>query len=346
MTPTTRSGPSSTRTQTTQDRSERLSASAKTTPTAQSSPVCFVLRHVVRLGRGRIECEGGGRLRRKKGSDLSSSPSATLPQLHATSLVLLPSHDSCPVHALARNNRTDSAALCLLLLLPGRPFEAAELRLKSFHELHTLWYLLLREKNVYYTQMAEAARRGVHASVIKRMGTQTQRAKVRRLPLPRAQPAQVLVLITLLLSLSCTAGLQIQTSMARIKYVLNERNLAYKAVQQAEVDRQAQEDHLAALSDELALAETGESAVDPSTQTGFEADIIAGRELPEPIQVRKFREEMRVASGRRGRTAERKARLPKRGDTEDVFKRLPGNAQRAEIAQKNREAVEEKEQAL
>lgn len=134
--------------------------------------------------------------------------------------------------------------------------------------------------------------------------------------------------------------------MARIKYVLNERNLAYKAVQQAEVDRQAQEDHLAALYDELALAETGESAVDPSTQTGFEADIIAGRELPEPIQVRKFREEMRVASGRRGRTAERKARLPKRGDTEDVFKRLPGNAQRAEIAQKNREAVEEKEQAL
>lgn len=142
----------------------------------------------MRLGRGRIECEGGGGgVAQKKRVGPVVLPFCDAPQLHATSLVLPPSYDSCPVHALARNNRTDSAALCFLLLLPGRPFEAAELRLKSFHELHTLWYLLLREKNVYYTQMAEAARRGVHASVIKRMGTQTQRAKVRRLPLPRAQ---------------------------------------------------------------------------------------------------------------------------------------------------------------
>lgn len=73
--------------------------------------------------------------------------------------------------------------------LPGRPFTAAELRLKSFDELHTLWFLLLREKNIYYTQLAEAARRGVHANRIRQLGTQAQRAKVRRVSLLPCGPA-------------------------------------------------------------------------------------------------------------------------------------------------------------
>jgi hypothetical protein len=42
--------------------------------------------------------------------------------------------------------------------------------------------MLLREKNIYYTQMAEAARRGVHPRMIKKLGTQVHRQKVRPPP--------------------------------------------------------------------------------------------------------------------------------------------------------------------
>ncbi|KAA1477539.1 MRP-L47-domain-containing protein [Dentipellis sp. KUC8613] len=77
----------------------------------------------------------------------------------------------------------------------GRSWSAAELRRKSFRDMHTLWYVLLRERNLLATQGAE----------------------LRRLGIPSAA-----------LSVSSLRETQCRKSMARIKHVINERRLAYE----------------------------------------------------------------------------------------------------------------------
>lgn len=79
----------------------------------------------------------------------------------------------------------------------GRSWTASELRRKSFKDLHTLWYVLLRERNILATQKEEARRMGVRS-------TESLAAAVRdRL---------------------C------RKSMARLKYIINERRLLYEKV--------------------------------------------------------------------------------------------------------------------
>ncbi|KAF8443067.1 mitochondrial 39-S ribosomal protein L47 (MRP-L47)-domain-containing protein [Boletus edulis BED1] len=88
----------------------------------------------------------------------------------------------------------------------GRPWHAAELRRKSFRDLHTLWYVLLRERNLLATQREEA----------RRMGIQNSQAL--------AAP---------------TMDRMCRKSMARLKFVLNERRLHYeKLIQEGVMSRE------------------------------------------------------------------------------------------------------------
>ncbi|KAI9025131.1 mitochondrial 39-S ribosomal protein L47 (MRP-L47)-domain-containing protein [Phycomyces nitens] len=76
----------------------------------------------------------------------------------------------------------------------GRAWKADELRAKSFDDLHKLWYVLLKERNVLATQREQAKR----LSIGKQIWTNSGRMK------------------------------KCQKSMARIKFVLNERQIAYE----------------------------------------------------------------------------------------------------------------------
>ncbi|KAF9509885.1 hypothetical protein BS47DRAFT_1348720 [Hydnum rufescens UP504] len=76
----------------------------------------------------------------------------------------------------------------------GRAWLASELRHKSFRDLHTLWYVLARERNLLATQMLTARRLGL-------------------------DPKQSIS--------GPKKDVMCRKSMARIKQVLNERRLAY-----------------------------------------------------------------------------------------------------------------------
>lgn len=49
----------------------------------------------------------------------------------------------------------------MLTICTGRAWKPSELRLKSFEDLHTLWYIVLRERNLLATQKEEARRMGI-----------------------------------------------------------------------------------------------------------------------------------------------------------------------------------------
>jgi len=89
---------------------------------------------------------------------------------------------------------------------PARSWKAAELRRKSFKDLHTLWYVLLRELNLLAAQREEGRRLGV------------------------TNPESLA---------GSKKDHQCRKSMARIKYVINERRLLYeKYAEELEAKRQ------------------------------------------------------------------------------------------------------------
>jgi len=112
----------------------------------------------------------------------------------------------------------------------GRSWTAAELRRKSFKDLHTLWYVLLRERNLLVTQNEEARRLGVASHFLS---THSKLLRCRK-------------------------------SMARIKYVINERRLAYERAanayeEQREADLASERAQIEAEKREVATKEEAEA---------------------------------------------------------------------------------------
>ncbi|KAH9969717.1 mitochondrial 39-S ribosomal protein L47 (MRP-L47)-domain-containing protein [Russula dissimulans] len=89
----------------------------------------------------------------------------------------------------------------------GRAWSAAELRRKSFRDLHTLWYVLLRERNLLKTQRETYRRAGVG---FDNLNTVQKRDH------------------------------QCRKSMARIKYVINERRLGYEGAMKIHAEKSEQ----------------------------------------------------------------------------------------------------------
>ncbi|KAF8486600.1 mitochondrial 39-S ribosomal protein L47 (MRP-L47)-domain-containing protein [Gautieria morchelliformis] len=54
--------------------------------------------------------------------------------------------------------RCGSDIMSVIVIPQGRSWNTSELRRKSFKDLHTLWYILLRERNLLATQKAERKR--------------------------------------------------------------------------------------------------------------------------------------------------------------------------------------------
>ncbi|KAF7768002.1 hypothetical protein Agabi119p4_7245 [Agaricus bisporus var. burnettii] len=90
----------------------------------------------------------------------------------------------------------------------GRGWKAEELRLKSFKDLHILWYVLLRERNLLASQKEET----------RRMGVENRDWQV-----------------------NLTKVYHVKKSMARIKQVINERRLAYEKA--TELVKKEEEQH-------------------------------------------------------------------------------------------------------
>ena len=103
-------------------------------------------------------------------------------------------------------------------LFPGRSWTTPELRLKSFRDLHILWYVLLRERNVLATQREEKRRLGLQldGELLTKRGFRVSLMIL----------STMLVETALLTFIPCSLYYQCRKTMARIKYVLNERRLA------------------------------------------------------------------------------------------------------------------------
>ncbi|KAI0648054.1 mitochondrial 39-S ribosomal protein L47 (MRP-L47)-domain-containing protein [Trametes meyenii] len=111
----------------------------------------------------------------------------------------------------------------------GRAWTAAELRRKSFKDLHTLWYVVLRERNLLATQQAEARRLGANEQALSLW----------------------------------TKAFRCRKTMARIKYVINERRVAYEGALQI---HNTQREHVLQQEDSVRAAAEAQAALEAAKE--------------------------------------------------------------------------------
>ncbi|KAI0754970.1 mitochondrial 39-S ribosomal protein L47 (MRP-L47)-domain-containing protein [Daedaleopsis nitida] len=137
----------------------------------------------------------------------------------------------------------------------GRAWTAAELRRKSFKDLHTLWYVVLRERNLLATQQAEGRRVGANEQTL---GLWAKAFRCRK-------------------------------TMARIKYVINERRLAYEGAMRMHNEQRdmimEQEDSVRAEEEARAIEEArkAEDKKENARRRGPTTEDVAAQSLFETI---------------------------------------------------------------
>ena len=68
----------------------------------------------------------------------------------------------------------------VLFFSSGRAWNAAELRRKSFRDLHTLWYVLVRERNLIATQMESYRRANVAFGILENVQNRDRQVRLLR----------------------------------------------------------------------------------------------------------------------------------------------------------------------
>ncbi|KAG0366898.1 mitochondrial 39-S ribosomal protein L47 (MRP-L47)-domain-containing protein [Gamsiella multidivaricata] len=123
----------------------------------------------------------------------------------------------------------------------GRAWRASELRIKSFDDLHKLWYVLLKERNMLAAQKEEARRFHISKQYFSNKGRQ----------------------------------IKCQKSMARIKFVLNERRLAWVEAKKLQWAIDAEEAAINTKTPVLSSTASSASATGSATASGSSSTTTA-----------------------------------------------------------------------
>jgi len=100
-------------------------------------------------------------------------------------------------------------------MFAGRSWTIEELRRKSFYDLHVLWYIVLRERNLLKTQTAFIKRLGIPRHSVIEMSARKKAVRIQTCAICGSPYANTLLH-------------QAQKTHARIKAVLSERRRGYE----------------------------------------------------------------------------------------------------------------------
>lgn len=115
-----------------------------------------------------------------RGFSSANKPTVGLPEFFENG-------QSLPVHSPGEAPIFGNTKVLVFFIVSiGRAWKADELRIKSFEDLHRLWFVLLKERNMLATQKAEAQRLGQRWFGISRVfKTKLSMARIKTILLER-----------------------------------------------------------------------------------------------------------------------------------------------------------------